>query len=217
MLDDNRNEKEAEKLDDIKENDVNAAADEEETAEEKSIAMELYDWIQCFIAPLVVGILIFLFVFRVITVVGSSMNPTLLNGDKVIVSDLFFTPKYGDIIVCKAENFGDEYLIKRVIATEGQTVDIDFEEGVVYVDGKPLDEPYTAAKTHDREDFRGEVTVPEGCVFVMGDNRNASTDSRTTEIGMIDKRAILGKVYIIFFPGRDYNNNRDFKRIGSVY
>ena len=84
-------------------------------------------------------------------------------------------------------------IVKRVIATEGQTVDIDFEEGVVYVDGVALDEPYVNSTTNERENFTEPVTVPEGCVFVMGDNRNRSTDSRSAAIGCVDTRYIIGK------------------------
>lgn len=182
-----------------------------------SVSMELYDWVQCFISALVAGILIFLFVFRVITVDGSSMNNTLVNGDKIIITSLFYTPKNGDIVVLKAPDFSDSPLVKRVIATEGQTVNIDFDAGIVYVDGKALEEPYIAQPTYDREDFTGEVTVPEGCIFVMGDNRNASTDSRTDEIGMIDTREVFGKVQLIIIPGTGQDNRRDWSRIGSVY
>lgn len=182
-----------------------------------SVSMELYDWVQCFISALVAGILIFLFVFRVITVDGSSMNNTLVNGDKIIITSLFYTPKNGDIVVLKAPDFSDSPLVKRVIATEGQTVNIDFDAGIVYVDGKALEEPYIAQPTYDREDFTGEVTVPEGCIFVMGDNRNASTDSRTDEIGMIDTREVFGKVQLIIIPGTGQDNRRNWSRIGSVY
>ena len=182
-----------------------------------SVSMELYDWVQCFISALVAGILIFLFVFRVITVDGSSMINTLVNGDKIIITSLFYTPKNGDIVVLKAPDFSDSPLVKRVIATEGQTVNIDFDAGIVYVDGKALEEPYIAQPTYDREDFTGEVTVPEGCIFVMGDNRNASTDSRTDEIGMIDTREVFGKVQLIIIPGTGQDNRRNWSRIGSVY
>ena len=188
-----------------------------EPEDEESSGFELYDWIQCFISAIVIGILIFMFLFRVITVDGSSMYPTLYHGDKIIMSNLFFSPSYGDVVVLRADNFSSSPLVKRVIATEGQTVDIDFEKGIVYVDGMALDEEYVASPTYAVEDFDGPVTVPEGCVFVMGDNRNASTDSRTADIGMVDERAILGKVYFIFFPGTGTEDSRDFSRIGSVY
>ena len=104
--------------------------------------------------------------------------------------------------------FKDEALVKRVIATAGQTIDIDFNRGIVYVDGVAMDEPYINALTENRDDFQGPQTVPEGCVFVMGDNRNESTDSRHATIGMVDARLIIGKVYFTVFPFSDF---------GSVY
>lgn len=169
---------------------------------------ETYDWIQCVVAALVVCVLLFSFLVRLVDVVGSSMYPTLEDNDKMVVSNLFYTPTAGDIIVFRKDSFKDEPLVKRIIATQGQTVDIDFKKGVVYVDGKALDEPYVNELTFESEDFTGPVTVPEGCVFVMGDNRNASTDSRTNTIGCVDARYIMGKVYFTVFP---------LKNFGSVY
>ena len=162
--------------------------------------MEIYDWLQCIVYALVVCVLVFVFFFRTIDVVGHSMEPTLQEGDKLIVSNLFYTPKYGDIVVLRKESFGTQAIVKRVIATEGQTVDIDFEQGIVYVDGVALDEPYIAEKTTRPLDFNGEVTVPEGCVFVMGDNRNRSNDSRDDKIGMVDVRYIIGRELIRVYP-----------------
>lgn len=184
---------------------------------EPSGGMELYDWVQCIVTALIFGILLFVFILRVVSVVGTSMYPTLCNGDRIITSNLFYTPKAGDIVVVKKSSFGDEPIVKRVIATAGQTVDIDFTTGTVYVDGAALDEPYTAAPTLSQEDFEGPVTVPEGCVFLMGDNRNDSTDSRSSRIGMVDTRCIIGKVYLIIFPGENKSGVRQFSRIGSAY
>lgn len=169
---------------------------------------ELRDWVQCIISAIVVCVLVFVFVGRLVDVVGSSMVPTLHEGEMVVISNLFYEPKYGDIVVLRKETYSEQCIIKRVIATEGQTVDIDFDEGIVYIDGEPLSEPYTAEPTYEREEFEGEVTVPEGCVFVMGDNRNKSTDSRTSSIGFVDKRYIVGKAYWVLFP---------IKNFGSVY
>ena len=161
---------------------------------------EVYDWIQCIIAALIFCVLLFVFVARMVNVVGSSMYPTLEENDKMIISNLFFAPKQGDIVVLRKESFMDEPIVKRVIATENQIVNIDFDAGIVYVDGEALNEPYINQPTTDREDFDGPITVPEGCVFVMGDNRNMSTDSRKTEIGMVDTRLILGKAYMVIYP-----------------
>lgn len=178
----------------------------EEQEEEKGSAV--FDWLQCIVAALVACILIFVFVGRTVGVVGPSMQQTLIEGDRLIISRLFYTPKYGDIVVLRKDAFKDEPIIKRVIATEGQTVDIDFAAGIVYVDGEALDEPYINTPTNAREDFTGPVTVPEGCVFVMGDNRNHSTDSRTEVIGCVDTRYILGKALFRLTP---------LNRLGSVY
>lgn len=174
------------------ENKVDTAPEGGEAAVKGS---ELFDWIQCIVVALVASILIFLFLGRTVGVVGGSMESTLYEGDRLLISGLFYTPEYGDIVVLRQETFRDEPIVKRVIATEGQTVDIDFENAIVYVDGKALDEPYLNDFSYfDRQDFNGKISVPEGCVFVMGDNRNASTDSRTDSIGCVDVRKILGKV-----------------------
>ena len=106
---------------------------------------EVYDWIQCIIFALVFCVLLFVFGARMVNVVGHSMVPTLEQNDKVIISNLFYHPKQGDIVVLRKQTLMDEPIVKRIIATEGQTVDIDFDDGVVYVDGKALDEPYVNA------------------------------------------------------------------------
>lgn len=169
---------------------------------------DLFDWLQCIVTALVACVLIFVFIGRTIGVVGSSMVPTLEQGDRLIISKLFYTPQQGDIVVLQKDSFADYPLIKRVIATEGQTVDIDFDSGVVYVDGVALDEPYTAEPTVVREDFDEPVTVPEGCIFVMGDNRNRSTDSRTDSIGCVDTRLIMGKALLRLTP---------LSKFGTIY
>ena len=186
--------------------------------EKRPAKLELYDWFQCFVMAVVFGVLIFMFVARVVNVRGTSMYSTLCNGDMVLCSDLFYTPEQGDIIVFESDS--DEFdhsLVKRIIAVSGQTVDIDFNEGIVYVDGEALYEPYIRERTYDREDFVGPVTVPDGCVFVMGDNRNGSTDSRDTRVGYVEERNIIGKVYFIIAPGEDMNGMRFWSRVGSVY
>ncbi len=160
-----------------------------------------YDWIQCLTSALIVCVVIFLFFIRVIDVRGTSMNPTLNNQDKMLVSDLFYKPKAGDIVVFKKDQYDpDKALVKRVIATEGQEINIDFDKGIVYVDGQAIEEDYISELTTTKLDFIGPQTVPDGCVFVMGDNRNMSTDSRKSEIGMVDNRLIIGKVYCVIFP-----------------
>ena len=174
---------------------------EEALSKDQQMRLDLYDWIQSLMVALVICITIFIFAIRVVDVSGSSMWPTLLDGDKMLDSNLFFTPQRGDIVVFKTDNYDPEKaLVKRVIATEGQEVSIDFERGVVYIDGSPIEEDYIAELTKTKLDFIGPQTVPEGCLFVMGDNRNASTDSRKKEIGMVDTRMILGRAYYVIFP-----------------
>lgn len=161
---------------------------------------EVYDWLQCIVTALLVCVLVFVFIGRMIGVVGSSMVDTLHEGDRIIISNLFYTPKQGDIVVLRKETLRDDAIVKRVIAVAGQTVDIDFEKGIVYVDGVAIDEPYIYEPTFACEDFDGEVTVPDGCVFCMGDNRNGSTDSRDSRVGMIDTREILGRAILRVYP-----------------
>lgn len=167
---------------------------------EKKAGSEALDWLQCIVSALVAAILIFTFIARTITVVGSSMVPTLEEGNLLIVSRLFYEPKYGDIVVLRKASFMSDPIVKRVIATEGQTVDIDFQAGVVYVDGVALDEPYTNAPTLEPENFTEPVTVPKGHVFVMGDNRNRSTDSRSASVGCVDNRYIIGRALLRIAP-----------------
>ena len=162
---------------------------------------DTYDWIQCLISALIICVLLFVFVIRVVDVRGTSMWPTLQNGDKMLVSDLFYKPKQGDIVVFKKDEYDpDKALVKRVIAVEGQEVNIDFANGLVYVDGEVIEEAYINEATQKKLDFIGPQTVPEGCVFVMGDNRNASTDSRDARLGCVDTRYIMGRVYFTLFP-----------------
>ena len=174
---------------------------------EKEIQEEMrgtYEWIQCLVAALIVCILMFLFLFRIVDVKGTSMNPTLSEGDKMLISNLFYHPKRGDIVVFQKDEYDpDRALVKRVIATEGEEVNIDFDNGIVYINGEEIHEDYIAELTANKLDFIGPKTVPEGCVFVMGDNRNMSIDSRKKEIGMVDSRLILGKLYMVIFPLSD--------------
>jgi signal peptidase I len=162
--------------------------------------MEALDWLYCLVFAVVIVILLCAFVARPIVVYGSSMVPTLEENNLVMINLLSGRYSRGDIVVVRKASFMETPIIKRVIATEGQTVEIDFVEGVVSVDGVVLDEPYVNSLTHDPEDYTEPVTVPEGCIFVMGDNRNRSTDSRSEAIGCLDERMVIGKVFLRVTP-----------------
>ncbi len=171
---------------------------------------------------LAIALLVFTFAFRVVTVSGSSMFHTLADGDYLLLVNRPLCGKLeqGDIVVASMDRFKDgEAIVKRVIATEGQSVDIDFDTGIVYVDGQPLAEDYTYTPTNHDEGGTFPRVVEEGCVFLMGDNRNGSWDSRDPLIGCVDKREILGKAVALILPGTGegaFTIDRDFSRIGGL-
>ena len=189
---------------------------EEKPDWKKTLVLYLHDLVYMMVGLM----LVFLLLFRVIVVSGSSMYDTLIDGDYLLLlSNVFYQePEYGDIIVVSKESFdGGVPIIKRVIATEGQTVDIDFEAGIVYVDGEALQEDYTYTPTNVQEGMTFPLTLEDGCVFAMGDNRNGSLDSRCPDIGQIDRREILGKALFLFLPGTDEGHKGpDFEIIGAI-
>lgn len=198
------------------EENLNRSTPPEASDWKKTVLAYLHD----IILYLTVIVLLLLLVFRVVVVSGTSMNMTLLDGDYLLlISNILYpSPQHGDIVVVSKESFDDGApIVKRVIATEGQTVDIDFEAGIVYVDGLALDEPYTFTPTNLNGGMNFPLTVEEGCIFVMGDNRNGSRDSRFPEIGLVDEREVLGKAILLFLPGTNRNTvSRDFGRIGVI-
>ena len=197
-----------------------SCCDENGEAEKKNKKSKIgfvYDYLETFCYALSLMMILFLFVFRYVSVDGESMMGTLHDKDKLIISDMFYTPETGDIVVINPESHGDngEPIIKRVIATEGQTVYIDYKNWEVYVDGVKLDEPYIEEMRKVEQQkwgedipmngttvtkYKQEFTVSEGKVFVMGDNRNNSKDSRSREYGEMDENRILGRVILRITP-----------------
>jgi signal peptidase I len=177
--------------------------EQKDTEKGTSVRGEIYDWLLCVVTAIIACVLVFTFVVRLVGVIGTSMVPTLHEGDYVVTSNLFYKPKQGDVVILRKKVFDDRAIVKRVIAVGGQTVDIDFDAGVVYVDGQALEEDYVNAPTYRELDFKGEITVPENCVFVLGDNRNESLDSRRSALGCVDTRYIIGRGYLVLLPLRD--------------
>ena len=177
------------------------------------VKKEIFEWLDVVISAIIVVVITFTFVFRIATIDGDSMQNTLHEGEKVIITNMFYEPKVNDIVVISrnAENMVGEDsedklpIIKRVIAVEGQTVDIDFNKGIVYVNGEVIDDSYAKTPTNlsYNDGVQFPVKVPKNCVFVLGDNRNDSLDSRSARIGkngMVDKRYILGKTILRIYP-----------------
>ena len=182
----------------------------------ESVMLYLHDAVYLMITVL----LLFLVVFRIIIVSGGSMKMTLLDGDYLLLlNNVFYQePERGDVVVISKKSFDNgSPIVKRVIATEGQTVDIDFEEGIVYVDGIPQEEPYINNPTFQSWGTEFPLTVEENCIFVLGDNRGISRDSRDPVIGQVDTREVLGKALFLFFPGTDLDQTeRNYDRIGVI-
>lgn len=173
---------------------------------------DILDWTSCFVYAIAAVLALNLFFFRSITVSGDSMNDTLIDKDKVIASSFMYTPQYGDVVIVEADKLKlqgtaiyGEVIIKRVIAKENDDICVDFENGIVYRNGEALDEDYI--KEPVRNHYPGWMesgktyTVPEHCVFVMGDNRNNSNDSRNlADVGFIDTNYIMGKALFRYAP-----------------
>jgi len=180
---------------------------------------DAYEWVQALVCSVLAVVVVFTFVIRLIGVDGRSMVPTLQHGDRLMVlnSLLYDDYKYGDVVVLRKESFLQDPIVKRVIATEGQTVDINFATGAVFVDDELLEEDYINEPTYLEEGTEFPLTVPEGSIFVMGDNRNHSSDSRDSRLGTVDARYVIGKAVLLAFPGPDYDTGkREFSRIGGI-
>lgn len=201
------------------------AAETAETGEEQPAGKKdtlegtLYCWAQALVTAVVGVILLFTFGVRLISVNGPSMQDTLYTGDRLLVLNAMFCGfKAGDVVVINDYNAElDDTLVKRIVATGGQTVDVDFVTGVVYVDGQALDEPYIKEPTYTAEGVSFPLTLAEDEVFVMGDNRNHSTDSRDLRLGPVKQGYLQGKALLLVTPGpTPETETRDWGRIGVI-
>lgn len=193
----------------------------EEQNTKKNNKKEFFEWLDVVVTSVLAVVLIFTFLFRIVSIDGDSMMNTLIDKERVVISNLFYTPENGDIVVISRNTDNSltsasskAPIIKRVIATEGQTVDI--KEGFVYVDGNKLEEPYTKnyeidpASTTDLYDVTFPLVVEKDCIFVLGDNRHESLDSRSSIIGQngqINVKYVLGKAVFRIFP---------FNKLGGI-
>ena len=189
-----------------------------EVTEKRSVSKDVIEWLEVISTAVIAVVIIFCFIFRVATIDGNSMRNTLYGknkdgeiADKVIITNLGYTPEQGDIVVIsrnvensvEGQQMSEGPIIKRVIAVGGQTVNIDFESGTVYVDGKVLEEDYLGSPTYDKYDVDFPIYIPEGYIFIMGDNRGNSMDSRDSRIGeggLVDERYVLGRAVYRFMP-----------------
>ncbi len=204
------------------ENDLPQESEQQESEQQENqttFGSEIYEWIRMVATALLIIILVYTFGVRMMGVLGPSMIPTLQNGDRLFVLNSMLVREYrqGDIVIARKQSFSDDPIVKRVIAVGGQTIDIDFSAGIVYVDGEALEEDYVNDLTYRYEGTEFPLTVPEGSVFLMGDNRNRSTDSREPSIGTVDTRYLIGKAIMLVFPGEDsITKEREFSRIGVI-
>ena len=181
---------------------------------------EVMDWVQALALSVLLVVMTFVFLVRLTGVQGSSMVETLQDGDRlVVVSDWLCNYKAGDIVIAYKDSFYSKPIVKRIIAVAGQTVDIDFDQGIVYVDGEALEEEYVHTPTNRSEGTTFPLTLKEGQVFLMGDNRNGSSDSRNPALGAVDTGYLLGKAVFLVFPGKgeEYSGQRDFSRMGFLH
>ncbi len=176
---------------------------------QNKLVIGAFDFIKTIIFVMVFVTVVFTYFIRDVNVVGSSMLDTLHAGDKIILTNFNYVPKPGDIVAVNTENLVEKRIIKRVIATEGQLINIDYKTGNVIVDGIVISENYLYSKTNKPDNaLKFPCVVPKDHIFVMGDNRLISYDSRYEDIGFIPCDDIIGKAQLIFYP---------FNRIKYIY
>lgn len=180
--------------------------EESRLSDRDALKVDLYFWLQALVMALVGLILVFTFIGRIIGVDGSSMMPTLHDHDMLLLQSIGYTPESGDVVVLSKKSFREgQPIVKRVIAVGGQTVDIDYAAGTVAVDGVALEEDYINEAMYELPpDYATHVEVPEGSIFVMGDNRNKSSDSRDPRLGTVDVRYVLGRARFVLLPFQDF-------------
>ena len=181
-------------------NNTNSTQKTKTSAYEKAVA-NIYSFLSTLLLCMTVIFVLFVCVFRLVSVDGDSMYPNLNNGDKIIVSDFLYTPDYGDIIAVGRTEKEPSAFIKRIIALGGDEIFIDFDKHIITVNGQIITEDYSVyGALSEKGDFTYPLTVPENCVFVLGDNRNDSLDSRFSEVGFVDVNEITGKAIFKLFP-----------------
>ena len=196
-----------------------AGQEPEEEKEPETLEGMIYCWAQALITAVVSVVLLFTFAVRLIGVSGPSMQDTLYTGDRLLVLNAAYCDfKAGDVVVINDYNAElSDTLVKRIIAVGGQTVDIDFSTGTVYVDGQELDEPYIKEPTYTTDGTVFPLTLAEDEVLVMGDNRNHSTDSRSPKLGPVKRGYLQGKAVLLLMPGRTPDTDKsDWSRVGVV-
>lgn len=181
---------------------LSSEADAPKNKKAKKTKLNIFEVFEAGVAAIVVVTVLFLFCFRVFSVDGPSMKPTLQPDDRVVVSGVGYKAQQGDIVVLSGAGSDQKPIVKRVIAVAGDVVDINFTTGVVTVNGK--EEHFTDELTTQQADIAFPLTVPEGTVFVLGDNRGVSLDSRSSRVGCVDERKIVGKVLFRFYPLGDW-------------
>ena len=181
---------------------LSSEADVPKNKKAKKEKLGIFEFFEAAVAAIIVVTVLFLFCFRVFSVDGPSMKPTLQPDDRIVVSHIGYKARQGDIVVLSGSDGEQKPIVKRVIAVAGDVVDINFTTGIVTVNGK--EEHFSDELTTQQADIAFPITVPEGTVFVLGDNRGVSLDSRSSRIGCVDERKIVGKVLFRFFPLGDW-------------